>query len=111
MSTTWGFKSLHPHHKKASTTSTCFFCCSSKSNLKGLELERKKNSGHPLFLAADRSILQSKRFELVIPDLQNARIQVPKVNITSKSGACLINHIVNFRKSHSRFLFLLFREK
>jgi hypothetical protein len=82
-----------------------------KSNLKGLERERIKNSGHPLFLATDRSILQSKRFELVIPALQNARIQVPQVNIINKYGACFINRIVNFWKSHSRFPFLLFREK
>ena len=32
--------------------------------MKGLERERKENSGHSLFLVADRSVLQSKKLEL-----------------------------------------------
>ena len=42
----------------------------------GVERERKENSGHPLFLAADRSILQSIKQEFRKFALQNARIQL-----------------------------------
>ena len=31
----------------------------------GVERERKENSGHPLFLAADRRILQSTKQEFI----------------------------------------------
>ena len=40
----------------------CVFVCS-----EGFERERPKNSGHPLFLATDRSILQSTKFEFIYP--------------------------------------------
>ena len=41
-----------------------FFVVTNKSVLKGLERKRKENSSHLLFLAVDRSILQSIKIEL-----------------------------------------------
>ena len=63
---------------------TCFFCCLNKSNLKGLELERKKNSGHPLFLAADRSILQSIKIELWHTCFAKCKNSNPHISTTQK---------------------------
>ena len=74
--------------RKVSTISTYLFLFY-ESLLKGVELERPENSSHLLFLAADRSILQSTKFELMFL-LCKIQEQLPSSAPEKDSGFYLI---------------------
>ena len=77
------------------------FCC---YNLcKGFERERPENSGHPLFLAADRSILQSTKIELWHSCFAKCKNSNPHI---STKKYCRMGYILQYFLS--KFLALIF---